>query len=57
MDYMGLTDRFDADRTFMPAGQGVGLVHEIAPAAEVFRRIVREAEDVIEHTFSPAAAR
>lgn len=57
MDYMGLTDRFDADRTFMPAGQGVGLIQEIAPAAEVFHRIVQEAEQVIEQTFSPAAAR
>ncbi|MEX0683542.1 MAG: nitronate monooxygenase [Dehalococcoidia bacterium] len=51
MDYPGLGESFDAARTFMPAGQGAGLVHEIKPAAEVVRDIVREAEAVIDKRF------
>jgi NAD(P)H-dependent flavin oxidoreductase YrpB (nitropropane dioxygenase family) len=35
----------------MPAGQGVGMIHEIKPAAEIVRDIVREAETVIEKRF------
>jgi enoyl-[acyl-carrier protein] reductase II len=31
------------------AGQGVGLVHEIRPAAEIVRRIADEARAVVEH--------
>jgi enoyl-[acyl-carrier protein] reductase II len=34
----------DPDRTFMPTGQGAGLIDEIRPAAEVFADLVREAE-------------
>jgi NAD(P)H-dependent flavin oxidoreductase YrpB (nitropropane dioxygenase family) len=51
MDYPGLGESFDASRTFMPAGQGVGMIHEIKPAGEVVRDIVREAEAVIEKRF------
>jgi enoyl-[acyl-carrier protein] reductase II len=51
MDYPGLTESFDASRTFMPAGQGSGMIHEIKPAAEVVRDIVREAEAVIDKRF------
>jgi enoyl-[acyl-carrier protein] reductase II len=51
MDYMGVGDTFDASRTFMPAGQGAGMVHEIKPAAEVVRDIIREAEEVIRDRF------
>ena len=51
MDYPGLGESFDPARTFMPAGQGVGLIHEIKPAAEIVRDIVREAESVIEKRF------
>ncbi|MCH7697663.1 MAG: nitronate monooxygenase [Chloroflexi bacterium] len=47
MDYMGRGDHFDPNRTFMPAGQGAGLIHEMKPAAEVFADIVREAEETI----------
>ncbi len=58
MDYMGVTPRFDPDRTFMPVGQGAGLVHEIKPAAEILRDIVREAEQIIDERFvRPALAR
>ncbi len=50
MDYMGRGDpaAFDPNRTFMPAGQGAGLIHEMKPAAEVFADIVHEAEETIE---------
>ena len=36
--------RFDPNRTFMPTGQGAGLIHEIKPAAEVFADLLRETE-------------
>ena len=49
MDYMGLGGDADPDRYFMPAGQGMGLIHEIKPAAEVFADIVAEAEDTLRH--------
>ena len=58
MDYMGHTKIFDVDRTFLPAGQGSGGIHDIKPAAEVFRDIVRESEAVIRERFGaglPAA--
>jgi NAD(P)H-dependent flavin oxidoreductase YrpB (nitropropane dioxygenase family) len=51
MDYPGLTESFDASRTVKPAGQGSGMIHEIKPAAEVVRDIVREAEAVIDKRF------
>ena len=51
MDYPGVTESFDVERTFMPAGQGAGMIHEIKPAAEVVRDIVREAEAVIDERF------
>lgn len=56
MDYMGRGPRFDADRTFLPAGQGSGGIHDIRPAAEVFRDIVAEAEAVIREKFASALA-
>jgi enoyl-[acyl-carrier protein] reductase II len=53
MDYMGRTSRFDPERTFLPAGQGAGLIHEIKPAAEIFRDIVREAEETLRALAAP----
>ncbi len=45
MNYTGLRNGdVDPERTFMPSGQGAGLIREIKPAAEVFADIVREAE-------------
>jgi NAD(P)H-dependent flavin oxidoreductase YrpB (nitropropane dioxygenase family) len=45
MGYTGL-DCEDADpsRTFMPTGQGAGLIGEIKPAAQVFTDVLRETE-------------
>jgi len=54
MDYMGHTRQFDPQRTFLPAGQGSGAIHEIKPAAEIFRDIVREAETIIRERFGGA---
>jgi len=47
MDYQGIGRGADPDRTFMPAGQGMGLIHAIKPAAEVLADIMREAEAVL----------
>jgi enoyl-[acyl-carrier protein] reductase II len=40
-------ERADPERTCFPAGQGVGVFHEIKPAAEVLREIVAQAEAVL----------
>jgi enoyl-[acyl-carrier protein] reductase II len=37
----------DPERTCMPAGQGIGAIHEILPAGEIVRQVVREAGAVI----------
>jgi len=47
MDYMGIGRGADPDRSFMPAGQGMGLIRQIKPAGEVLADIVREAEAVL----------
>jgi enoyl-[acyl-carrier protein] reductase II len=47
MDYMGVANGTDPERTFMPAGQGMGLIRTIKPAAEVVADIMREAEAVL----------
>jgi len=48
---MGVGDTFDATRTFLPAGQSAGLVHEIKPAGQIVRDIIEEAQQVIESRF------
>jgi enoyl-[acyl-carrier protein] reductase II len=48
MNYAGIGGAHaDPDRTFMPTGQGAGLIGEIKPAAEVFADLIREAEATI----------
>lgn len=47
MDYMGIGRGADPDRSFMPAGQGMGLIRQIKPAGDVLADIVREAEAVL----------
>ena len=42
MDYMGRRSDADPARTFMPAGQGIGLIGEIKPAARIVRDLVEE---------------
>jgi enoyl-[acyl-carrier protein] reductase II len=38
----------DVTKEFMPAGQGVGAIEGLLPAGEIVRRMVAEAEAVIE---------
>ena len=38
----------EANREFMPAGQGVGAIHELIPAGDIVRSMIAEAERVIE---------
>jgi len=38
------TEGVDVDKECYPAGQGVGAIHELVPAAELVRRFVTEAE-------------
>jgi enoyl-[acyl-carrier protein] reductase II len=38
----------DRDEGLMPVGQGVGLVRDIAPAGEIVRRMVADAERILE---------
>ncbi|MEN3273482.1 MAG: hypothetical protein V7636_2243, partial [Actinomycetota bacterium] len=42
----------DVKREFMPAGQGVGAINELVPAAELVHRFVREAEEAIDRIIS-----
>ena len=39
-------EEIDPDRQCMPAGQGVGGIREVLPAAEIMRRMLAEAKDV-----------
>jgi len=57
MDYMGRTPIFDVERTFLPAGQGSGGIHNIMPAAQIFRDIVNESETIIRERFGGAVPR
>src|ERR1022692_3324660 len=42
MNYAGIDGAHaDPDRTFMPTGQGTGLINDIRPAAEVFADLIR----------------
>lgn len=38
---------FSIDELSLWCGQGVGLVHEVLPAAEIVRRTVDEAEEAL----------
>ncbi len=47
MDYMGIADGADPERSFMPAGQGMGMIRSLKPAVQVIADIIREAEAVL----------
>jgi enoyl-[acyl-carrier protein] reductase II len=47
MDYMGIAGGTDPERSFMPAGQGMGMIRSLKPAAQIIADIVREAEAVL----------
>lgn len=38
----------DPDKECYPAGQGVGAIHELTPAGDLVRRIVKEAEEAMD---------
>jgi len=42
-----LTEGVDVSQECYPAGQGVGAMHELVPAAELVRRFVTEAEETL----------
>ncbi|RMF18078.1 MAG: nitronate monooxygenase [Alphaproteobacteria bacterium] len=45
----GVREPVDPARDCLPAGQGVGALHDILPAGEIVRRTVAEAEETIAH--------
>jgi enoyl-[acyl-carrier protein] reductase II len=51
LDDAGLRGDCDPQRSFMPAGQGSGGIHDLRPAEEIFRSILDEAERVIAERF------
>jgi enoyl-[acyl-carrier protein] reductase II len=51
MDYVDRGVGCDPHRTFMPAGQGSGAIHDVRPAGKIFRSIIAEAERIIEEKF------
>lgn len=46
-DYTGSRGDVDPERNFMPAGQALGMIDEIKPAAEIMRDLVAETETVL----------
>lgn len=54
MDYPGLRGDGDPERDFMPAGQGLGMIRDVRPAAEVLHDIVRQAKDVLAGLHGPS---
>jgi enoyl-[acyl-carrier protein] reductase II len=46
-DYVGARGDCDPSRTFMPAGQGIGMIHDIRPAADIVREIVVDARETL----------
>ena len=50
-NHLGCDDQepgVDPDREFMPAGQGMGAIDDLVPAAELVRQFVAEAEAVLD---------
>jgi enoyl-[acyl-carrier protein] reductase II len=45
----------DADKEFMPMGQGVGAIDELVPAGELVHRFVREAEAALDRVGAAVA--
>jgi NAD(P)H-dependent flavin oxidoreductase YrpB (nitropropane dioxygenase family) len=44
MDYMGQRGDSNPEQTFMPAGQGMGMIEAVKPAADIMREIIEEAD-------------
>jgi enoyl-[acyl-carrier protein] reductase II len=54
MGYLRRSGDCDPQRTFMPAGQGSGGIHDIRPAGEILRDIVADPERIIAEKFVSA---
>ena len=54
VNHLGAPSGTDVDvrKEFMPCGQGVGAIHDLVPAGDLVRRIVAEAEAVIDRVAS-----
>lgn len=50
VNHLGAPDgtEVDAEREFMPCGQGVGAINELVPAGDLVASMVREAEEMID---------
>ena len=48
LDYTGSTGDADPERTFMPAGQALGLIHDVRSATAILADLVRESGDAIQ---------
>ena len=46
LDYMGVKSDADAEKTFLPAGQGLGMINSVESAEDVVRALVKESEKV-----------
>ena len=47
MDYPGVDSGCDPELTFMPCGQGAGMINEIKPVAEVMADLLRETGETL----------
>jgi len=47
LDYTGSRGDADPQRTFMPAGQALGLIRDVRPAGAILQDLVRETSDAI----------
>jgi nitronate monooxygenase len=51
-DYAAARERGDFDTAAVIAGEACGLIHDIAPAAEIVERVVAEAERIAHSAMS-----
>ena len=47
MDYAGIDSGADPELTFMPCGQGAGMINEVKPVAEVMADLLGETEEAL----------
>ncbi|HET6965205.1 MAG TPA: nitronate monooxygenase [Acidimicrobiales bacterium] len=47
----------DPERECFPAGQGIGIIHDLPPAGDVVRDMVAEAEEIVRHVNHAVPAR
>jgi enoyl-[acyl-carrier protein] reductase II len=57
MDYTGQRGDADPERTFMPAGQGLGMIGSVRPASQVMLDLVDGARQTIERLSNPGTTR